>query len=199
MILSQSVDKRVEKLKMDTESTLILDAEGRLTNFSSALHLPPTRNVVSLQGVVAGTQLSLTIHSGSFSYTTECYLPPNALAGDSLSPQACLPGLRQGQTWSAPSYSPLRPPNEPIEILKAKVEGLEPSVWNGRPESVWLVVFRADPGFGMGEDKTVRGRLWVRTDGTVLRQQIMVFDCVLTFVRLADSEMAAFSGDANDE
>ena len=117
-------------------------------------------------------------------------LSTNALAGDSLSPQVCLPGLREGQTWKVPSYSPLRPPNNPVEMLTATVEGLEPFDWNGRPEEVWLVVYRADSGLGMGIDKTPRGRLWVRPDGTVLGQQVMMLDCKLMFVRLPDRQAA---------
>jgi hypothetical protein len=178
-------------LKMESESTLTVDAEGRLAKFHSALHVQSMRNVVRLYGAFEGGRLKLTIHSGDFSYTTEVFLPPKSLAGDALSPQACLPGLRKGQTWTAPSYSPLRPPNDPMEILKAAVEDEELIVWNGRREPAWLVVYRADPGLSFGADKAARGRLWVRPDGTVLRQQTMLLGCTLTFVRLSGDEAAA--------
>jgi hypothetical protein len=120
----------------------------------------------------------------------EVFVPPGALAGDMLSPQACLPGLRQGQVWTVPSYSLLRPPTNPMEILQARVEGSEPISWNGRLEDAWLVVFHLNQGLGLGTDQTLRERLWVRHDGTVLLQKVMVFDCVLTFVRLPDRETA---------
>jgi hypothetical protein len=193
-LLAQIVERRVARMTMDTESSLLIDEQGCLVSFRSALHLPSARNIVRIHGTVAGSQLKLTIRSGEFSYTTETFLPPKALAGDMLSPQACLPGLHEGQSWTVPTYSPLRPPNNPLEILKARVEGAEPIIWNGRLEEAWLVVFRPDPGLGFGSDKTLRGRLWVRRDGTVLRQQVMVFDSVLTFVRLPDKEAAELEG-----
>ena len=142
--------------------------------------------------------MKLTVHSGAFSYTNDCFVPPKALAGDTLSPQAWLPGLREGQRWSVPSYSPLRPPNNPLELLKATVEGLEPMTWGGRREQVWRVVYRSDPGFGLASDKAPREKLWVRLDGAVLRQQVMVFDCVLTFVRLLDDEADKLAGELED-
>jgi hypothetical protein len=179
------------KVPMDSDSTLTIDGEGRLTKVRSALHVQSVRNLVRLRGRLEGGQLNLTISSADFSYTTGVYLPPKSLAGDALSPQVCLPGLRQGQTWTVPSYSPLRPPTNPLEILKATVEARETIVWNGHTEQTWLVVYRSDPGLGMGSDKTPRGRLWVRPDGTVLRQQVMVLACTLTFERLPPDEAVA--------
>ena len=157
-----------------------------MTSFRSALDMQSVRNVVRLDGQVDGGQLTLTIRTTDFSYTTDAYVPPNSLAGDALSPQACLPGFAQGQTWTVPSYSLVRPLTHPhpMEILVATVEGKERIVWNGKPEEVWLVVYHADSGLGIGSDKTPRSRLWVRPDGTVLRQQVMVLACKLTFERL---------------
>ncbi len=189
-LLGQVVDFHLERQAMDCESTLTIDAEGCLRRLRSAIHCERVRNVVCLRGKIVGTQLRLTVQSGNFSYSSECFVPPKALAGDTLSPQAWLPGLRSGQSWSVPSYSPLRPPNNPLELLKATVEGQEAMPWCGRMEQVWRVVYRSDPGFGLSSDKAPRGRLWVRRDGAVLRQQAMVFDCVLTFVRLSDDEAA---------
>ena len=121
-------------LKMESESTLTVDAEGRLAKFRSALHVQSMGDVVVLYGAFEGGRLKLTIHYGDFTYPTEAFLPPKSLAGDTLSPQACLPGLRKGQTWTAPSYSPLRPANDPMEILKATVKDQESIVWNGHRE-----------------------------------------------------------------
>ncbi|MGO8691526.1 MAG: hypothetical protein ACLQLG_18035 [Thermoguttaceae bacterium] len=181
------------RVPMDCRSTLTVDREGRLTSFRSALDMQSVRNVVRLDGQVDGGQLTLTIRTTDFSYTTDAYVPPNSLAGDALSPQACLPGLRQGQTWTVPSYSLVRPLTHPhpMEILVATVEGKERIVWNGKPEEVWLVVYHADSGLGIGSDKTPRSRLWVRPDGTVLRQQVMVLACKLTFERLPPRPSAA--------
>ena len=145
-LLGEMVDFRLERRAMDCESTLAIDAEGSLRRLRSAIHCEPLRDIVRLYGKTEGTQLKLTVESGGFSYTSECYVPPKALAGDTLSPQAWLPGLRSGQSWSVPSYSPLRPPNNPLELLKATVEGLEPMTWCGRSEPVWRVVAAATRG-----------------------------------------------------
>ena len=53
------------------------------------------------------------------------------------------------------------------------------------------MVYHADAGLGFGSDRAPRGRLWVRPDGTVLRQQSMLLGCTLTFVRLSGDEAAA--------
>ena len=57
-------------------------------------------------------------------------------------------------------------------------------------EDCWLVVYRSDPGSGAGGSQTPRGKLWVRRDGTVLRQQVLLFDSTITFDRLPDDEAA---------
>jgi hypothetical protein len=190
-MVTRLVAPQIERVVMDCESTLTIDAEGRLSSFRSTLHVPPFQDIVRLRGTLNAGQLKLTIHVGDFAYSAEPSLPSNSLAGDTLSPQACLPGLHDGQTWTVPSYSPWRPPNNPIEILKASVEGTDWMNWNGRLENTWRVLYRSDPGLGAGSDQTPRGRLWVRPDGTVLRQEIMMFDCTLTFVRLSGNEAAA--------
>ena len=111
--------------------------------------------------------------------------------GDSLSPQTHLPGLRVGQTWTVPAYSPFRPPNNPLEILQATVERLEPMSYNGRVEDVWVVVYRSDPGAGLAHNGVPRQRLWVRRNGTVLRQQIRLFDATIAFTRLPRDQAIA--------
>ena len=94
------------------------------------------------------------------------------MLGDAWSPQTLLPGLHTGQTWNVPIYSPLRPPKAPLEILQATVEGSEPILWDGQTEEVWLVVYRNDAGAGLRNNESPRGQLWVRRDGTVLKQEV---------------------------
>ena len=82
---------------------------------------------IIIQGKVQGTTLKGTVRAGSFSQPFERYLPPDALMGDELSPQARMPGLHVGQEWTVPVYSPLRfsENRNPVEVLHAKVEGYE--------------------------------------------------------------------------
>ena len=186
------------QLEMDVRSTLTIDPLGRLVRFDSTVQLDQFDDVIKLRGTVEGTALELVVRTGDFSYTTEAYLPANALVGDALSPQTQLPGLRKGQTWTVPTYSPLRPPNNPLEVLQATVEGLEPIIWDGHTEETWLVVYRADPGFRLGGKQKAKGRLWVRRDGTVLEQQMKLLNSTMTFVRLSDHRAARLADEVSD-
>jgi len=182
------IDRPRNALEMDAHSLLIIDPLGRLSRFESRVWLDPKTALLSLQGTVEGSELELEVRSGDFLYATKAYLPRNALLGDSLSPQTQLPGLRVGQTWTVPAYSLFRPPNDPMEILEATVERIEPINYDGRPEDTLLVVYRNDPGFGIGRDRSPRGKLWVRGDGTVLKQEVTFLNSTMTFVRLSDKE-----------
>ncbi len=185
------IEKPAGSMHMDVESTLIIDPLGRLSRFESSVRLDPLDSRIRLIGTIEEGELELEVRSGEFSYKTTAQLPPNALLGDSLSPQTQLPGLRVGQTWTAPAYSPLRPPNNPLEILVATVEGFDLVSYDGRTEDTYLVVYRTDPGIRLGGSRTVRERLWVRRDGTVLKQEVLFFDSAMTFVRLCESEALA--------
>jgi hypothetical protein len=87
-----------------------------------------------------------------------------------------------------PVFSPFRPPSSPLEILQATVERTENIVWNGEPVSARLVVYRSDAGSGLLAARKPRGKLWVRSDGLVLKQQVTALNSDLTFVRLPANE-----------
>ena len=108
-IVGPVVAPQAGRVPMDCRSTLTVDREGRLTSFRSALDMQSVRNVVRLDGQVDGGQLTLTIRTTDFSYTTDAYVPPNSLAGDALSPQACLPGLAPGADLDGPLLQPRAP------------------------------------------------------------------------------------------
>ena len=174
-------------LQLDTENTLTLDPLDRLVEIETAVRTNAGQETIRISAAVEGNRLKVTVRPGDF--TQEVYLPSNALVGDALSPQARLTDLHQGQTWRAPSYSFLQPPSSPMETLEATVKEQTTIIWNGRAEDVWLVEYRSDSG--LGSTHGVRSRLWVRLDGTVLRQHVMVFDTVLAFDRLPDDAVAA--------
>jgi len=180
-------DAPLLNLPMDTRNTLTVDALGRLVRVDSAVQFESLPETIRLQGTVEGSQLLLRVSSGGFSHKASTFLPPDALPGDALSPQARLPGLRAGQSWTVPCYNPLRPDN-PLEVLQATVEAREPILWQGQTEQVWLVVYRSDAGAALGTQKKPRGRLWVRGDGAVLRQEVIIFDASIVFLRMTDNE-----------
>ncbi len=185
------VDEPLLRQAMDVRSALLLDPLGRLTRFESTVGIGPAKELISLTGEVVGSQVLLSVRSGEFLYRSEAPLPAQALAGDLLQPQTRLPGLRQGQAWTVPVYSPLRPPNRPLEMLYAEVEGDHLVAWEDRTERVWLVVYRSDPAASPAGRRETRGRLWVRRDGTVLKQEVSLFGSRLTFSRVPEHEVPA--------
>jgi len=90
-----------------------------------------------------------------------------------------------------PVYSPLQPPNTPLEIYRATVEDLEPITWEGHIVEVWVVAYRSESGLSSTQIARPRGRLWVGRDGVVLKQEAMILDRPLLFVRLSEEKAAA--------
>ena len=99
-----------------------------------------------------------------------------------------------GQRLTLPTFSPLRPPNSPVQILNATVAATAPILWNGHPQPCLLVTYRPETGLSW-QDGTPQGCVWVRRDGLVLRQTVSLLECNLTFERmrpgLADRFQAA--------
>lgn len=189
------------KLAMDVPSVLVFDPLGRLSRFESSVRFAPNVDAIKVRGVVDGGQLALTIRSGDFTYDRQLAVSPKSMLGDGLSPQTRLPGLREGQAWTEELYSPFHSPSRPLEVLQVRVEGMEPMIWSGETISAWLVVYRTDPGSGGRHAGAVRGKVWVRRDGLVLQQQVMValFNSTLTFTRLPEDRAAALAERLADE
>jgi len=186
------------RLQLEAESRLTFDPLERLSEFVSSVGFQGMDEVIRLRGTLDGPELMLSVRSGDFTYETELNVPEEALLSDGLSPQTNLPGLREGQNWNVRVYSPLRPPNAPLEILHAAVEESKTILWSGRYVDTWVVVYRGDPGAGTARARTPRGRLWVREDGTVLRQEATLFGSTMTFERLSDEEAAALAESVGD-
>ncbi|MGA2617934.1 MAG: hypothetical protein ABSF26_10005 [Thermoguttaceae bacterium] len=194
--------QRPGHLEVEVESTVLIDPLDRLAEFDSSLRVQPTQSLVRIQGSVEGAKLKLSIHAGEFSYDSELPLRSESMLSDSFAPQTRLPGLRLGQHWTISSYSPMAiisnpvglvQSRSPIEILQARVEGFELLPWHGHKERVWLVVYRTEAAGELADDKNVRNRLWVRPDGTILRQEVMMGAYTLSFLRMPDDEAAALA------
>jgi hypothetical protein len=190
--------------KMVARSILTFDADDRLTGFDSSIRLTwlgSSEHAIRLEGTVEGNNLVLSIQSDDLPdppTLPPVRIPPHGMVGDALSPQTQMPRLRLGQSWTTQSYNPLRPDN-PWEVVQAKVEAIEPIIWGTRTEDAWLVVFRRDSGFGLLGKRTPRGRLWVNSDGLVLRQEVLFLDSTLVFDRLASVEEAGLAGKLEEE
>jgi hypothetical protein len=198
--LLQPSGSRGIRLTMDARSALIFDPLRRLSQFESTIRFQPKADAVRMRGRIEGAKLLLSIHCGDFPpYETELPAPRNAMLNDALSPLGYLvPRPREGQRWTIEVYSPLRPPTSPSEVLHAAVEARMPITWNGDLVDTWLVVYRSDPGSALASAGSPRGKLWVRGDGAVLKQQVTVLRSTLTFVRTSKEEADRLALKAGD-
>lgn len=177
--------RQLGPLDVDKRSRMTIDPLGRLVGLESKVRIADVPDAIKVSGQVEGSALTLNVTSGEVSRKIEQYLPPDALMTDELSPQAMMPGLRVGQSWTVPLYSPFRPPTGPMEILQASVEREDKFTWNGKVLNCRVIVFRNDSGSGlMGNDS--RGRIWVSEAGLVLCQEITIFRSQVRFYRLPD-------------
>jgi hypothetical protein len=143
------------------------------------------RESVVITGRAQASRLLIEVESGSFqSPQFEAFLPRDALVADELSPQTRITGLQLNQEWTVPVFSPLRPPKNPVEILQAKVESRDPIEWEGKVTGAFRVVYRADSGSVFSSSREPRAQLWVRDDGTVLKQEVNVLGSQLVFTRM---------------
>ncbi len=180
----KQLDEPRFKLSLDVKSILTIDPLGRLSYFESAVKLDPLDQKIKIDGTVRGADLVLSIRSADVSYTREVPISSNSLLGDSFSPETKLPGLKVGQTWKIRSVSPLAPRSNPVELLEATVERIEPLIWNGQTVNAKIVIYRSAHGLGLTRSRGHRGKMWVDADGTVLQQEVMVFNATFTFVRM---------------
>lgn len=172
-------------MDVDKKTRLVIDPLGRLVEFESRVRLGGLTDAMKVQGQIDGATLKISAQAGGLPYKFEQRLPPNALMNEELSPQVRMPGLRVGQRWTVPIYSPLRAPNSPVEILQAEVERNERLTWCHVAQPCHVIVYRGDSGAGSASDE-VRGRAWVGMDGVVLRQEVTVLNSHLHFIRLGD-------------
>jgi hypothetical protein len=184
-------------LSVDARNQLDIDPLGRLVSFESRVQIAKMPDAIRIHGQVEGTVLRITVKLPDLVYKDERYLPPNAFVGNELLPQAVLPGLHVGQTWTMPVYSPFRPHKSPMEVLQAQVERHEAIVWNATTVNTLVVVYRTDSGNGLDAQHKPRGKLWVRNDGLVLRQEMTFFNSPLSFLRLPPNKTELVARELN--
>ena len=183
--------------EMEVESNLIINPLNQLVSFDSKFRPKGGQSLVKIEGSVEGDKLKLSVRVGDYNDPNiELPMPENKIR-DSFSPEMELRGLHLGQSWTIVSYSPLSLPNHPLDIIQrrpptevlfAKVEEQARLLWNGQLEPIWVVVYRSEASEGPGGEKNIRNRLWVRRDGTVVRQEVFLGDHSLLFMRLPEED-----------
>jgi hypothetical protein len=189
-----------ENVEMDVESQIMINPIGQLQGLEAKVKLFPNegQSLVNINGTVDGDSLVFDCRFGSMQQKVSVPLPENKIR-DSFSPETELRGLHRGQKWTIVTFSPLSLPNNPLELLQrrsptavlmAEVEDKVPVTWNGRTEPTWLVVYRSDASPNPGSEDGICNRMWVRMDGTVIREEVLLFGNRLMFNRMADKEAA---------
>jgi hypothetical protein len=188
-------------MQVEVESHMLINPLNQLQSFDSKLRLYPFtgQSLVAIEGNVEGDKLMLTFRCGDYPQEKRQLSMPENKIRDSFSPETELRGLRLGQKWSIVTYNPFALPSNPLELLQgraptevllAQVEEKPYEVWNGQSEPMWLVVYRSDSSQGSGSDKNIRNLMWVRMDGTVVRQEVRLAGNRLMFSRMTDKEAA---------
>lgn len=189
-----SGDERIE-IELTVDSQMHIAADGNLRSFETKVRMAQFEELIQVRGEVKHNMLDVAVltptgENGKASEMVERYraqmdLPSEAMVSGSLSPQSRLAGLYVGQTWNLPVYRPF-PPNQPLQMVQAKVESDEMFVWQGEAVRAFKVVFRDDAGSGISVAREPIGRMWVRSDGTVLEQEAKLANLQFRFVRQRD-------------
>jgi len=194
-------------MEMEVESHMLINPLNQLQSFDSKLKFRPNagQSLVAIEGNVDGDTLTLSFRAGEMPMEKIPLSMPENKIRDCFSPETELrpaPGTRSlyaGQRWTIVSYSPLSLPSNPIDLLQhrapttvllAEVEKKDDVMWNGKREPAWLVVYRSEAGRGSGSDENVRNRMWVRMDGTVIREEVLLGGNNLMFSRMSDNDAA---------
>lgn len=170
-------------IKLEAFGRMTINSRGELRDFQSIVKVPGSQQTVRLRGrITLGNKVTVSLHSGNLQYETTRHLPDNLSIRDELSPQATMPGISQGQHWTVPIYSPLRPSHKPIEILYASVAGHEALHFDNQLVNADIVNYRSTPN----DHQPPRSRIWVAPHGKVLQHESTILGAKLLFMRRTD-------------
>ncbi len=192
-------DEREISIAVASRSTY--DPFDQLQSIHVKLDLPGMPGLLRVAGEVDDNQqLNLTAHTGPLPdepqgetlYSQQLALPREALVSDAFSPSTRLAGLRIGQRWTFPVYRPF-PPDQPVQIMEARVTGSETMEWNEEQVTVMVVEYREEAGTGLASNRDAVARLWVRPSGEVLRQELSFSSLRCTFTRMKHEDTAEYA------
>ena len=171
-------------IELDVWGCMKIDSRGDLREFDSVVKIPGAQQDVRLHGDIdAEKQVTVSLQSGDLQYETKRHIPNELSIRDELSPQANMPGISQGQRWTAPIYSPLRPGKQPIEFIYAHVAGQETLRFESELITTDIVNYRTTPD----EHRQPRSRIWVGPHGEVLQHEAIILGERLLFLRTPES------------
>ena len=171
-------------IELDVWGRMKIDSRGDLREFDSVVKIPGIQHDVHLHGDIdAENQVTVSLQSGDLQYETKRYIPNELSIRDELSPQANMPGISQGQRWTVPIYSPLRPSKQPIELVYAHVAGKETLRFDNQSITTDIVNYRTTPD----DHRQPRSRIWVDPHGQVLQHESIILGERLLFLRSPES------------
>jgi hypothetical protein len=173
-------------------SQMQFDADRRFSGFTTRIDVAEQVDFLVLSGDTDAKGI-LSLEARMFDGTSggsggqilkrKIELPPGALVGDALAPRPELKNLKVGQSWTLPVYRPFPPGSRP-QIIQAIVKRLQTISWEGNEVETMLVVYRSEAGSNINIASDPIGREWVRSDGTVIRQEVMFSGLKFQFERL---------------
>ncbi len=190
--LEMFIQQQLGEISMDARTHVEFDSFGQIARLRSTIDMGELRDLIRMEGYLTGPHAHLKVRAGTFEYQTDQPLPSGALLASELTPQPRLANLRLGQSWTAPVFSPLRLPHQPLSILTARVDQETFLQWDGRPHRTWLVVFRNDPGESFSALDSPHSKIWVTMAGDVLQHEVRILQSKMTFVRMTPDEAETY-------
>ena len=189
-LLGANVGTLHPSIELDALGCMTINSRGELQDFQSIVKVPGVGQTVHLHGnITPGNKVTVSLHSGQLQYETSRQLPNNLSIRDELSPQATMTGVSQGQRWTVPIYSPLRPSHKPIEILYASVAGHEVLYFDNQLVNTDIVNYRTTPN----DHQPPRSRMWIGPRGRVLQHESTILGSKLLFQRRTDTVAASLT------
>jgi hypothetical protein len=173
-------------IQLDMRNRVALDTLGQLSTFDAKVWLNDAPSVLRMTGRVKDSGLHVQFESGNFTHKVRYATPSKSMLGGELTPDAKLLQMYVGRKWQKEVYSPFRTPNQAVELVQAEVVGEDTIPFEGQLVKTKQVEYRSLESAGVSADDALRARLWVADDGTVLRQDVYLFNVRLRFIRKQD-------------
>jgi len=188
-------------IRLDCRSRLALDSFGNMSNFETRVQINDLPLVIKAIGHVEGPELRMTFFSGGVSHEASFPLPNPKLLDGELVPQPKLLQVYVGRKWQVEMFSLFRPPNDALNLLQAEVVAEEPIIQRGEKVRAKRIEFRELSAAGVAAERSLRAKVWVADNGTVLRQDVYLMnskDTMLRFERRTDPQAIEMASDLLD-
>jgi len=151
--------------QVEFSSTYHVDESGNLRSFHAEVRMPgQSLGLLEIDGRLKNRTMEIVSHGPVpfLNRATSFEYQPRGVVQSQFGPLDRLPGLQVGQRWDEQVVSPL---SGQVETVRAEVKRKTVIHWDKAPVTTLEVVHTS---------KAVSARTWVRTDGLVLRQEVVL-------------------------